>query len=106
MGNMYCNYDYIEFAYSIFILRREKIIAALIFNILALVVDYLYKRFIKTGATFKMLFDYKLFGFTDKDRYNGLSLSEIKRTIANIINRYPKSYKNKLRITENQKLRA
>ena len=78
------------------LLGEKKLIAALIFNILALVVDYLYKRFIKTGATFKMLFDYKLFGFTDKDRYNGLSLSEIKRTIANIINRYPKSYKKQV----------
>ena len=77
-------------------LGEKKIIAALIFNIFALVVDYLYKRFIKTGATFKMLFDYKLFRFADKDRYNGLSLSEIKRTIANIINRYPKSYKKQV----------
>ena len=74
-------------------LGEWKVLLALIFNILAIIVDYLHKRFIKTGATLKMLFDYKLFGFNEKDKYNGLSLPEIKHIIANIINRYPKSFK-------------
>ena len=87
-------------------LGEKKIIVALIFNIFALVVDYLYKRFIKTGAKFKMLFDYKLFGFTDKDGYNGLSLPEIKRTIAKIINRYPKSYKKQVENNGESKIKG
>lgn len=74
-------------------LGEWKIIIALFFNILAIVVDCLYKRFIKTGATLKMLFDYKLFGFDEKDKYNGLSIPEIKHIVAKIINRYPKSFK-------------
>lgn len=83
-----------------------KLIVAISINIIALTVDYFYKQFIKIGATLKMLFDYKLFGFTDKDSYNGLSLSEIKHTIATIINRYPKSYKKQVENNGKSKIKG
>lgn len=88
------------------LLGEGKIIVAIIFNIIALFVDCLYIRFIKTGATLKMLFDYKLFEFSDKDKYNGFSLSEIKRIIANIINRYPKSFKKQIENNGESKIKG
>lgn len=69
-----------------------KYLIAAVINTLILVVDLAANRYIKTGAAYKMRFDYVLFQFSDIKNYHGYTIDELREKTARIISRHQKRY--------------
>ncbi len=74
-------------------LGEKKAVIGAIITLVTILIDSKKKCFVKLGAAFKTLFDYKLFGFDTSDNYNGIGIEELKNKIGIITTRYPKSFK-------------
>ena len=77
-------------------LGSYKVIWIVIINLLAIVIDVFYGKLIQIGAACKMLFDYKLFNFSEVSNYQGLTLEKIYQQVAKTIMRYKKSYESQI----------
>lgn len=73
-------------------LGTNKAIIGAMITLITILIDSKKKYFVKLGAAFKTLFDYKLFGFETSDKFNGIYLEELKSKIGIITTRYPKSF--------------
>lgn len=69
-----------------------KYLIAAVINTLILVVDLAANRYIKTGAAYKMRFDYVLFRFSNREKYQGYKMDELRGKAAGIIRRHHKKH--------------
>ena len=78
------------------VLGNKKLIIAGMLNIIGIVIDFFFLRFVQLGAAYKMRFDYLLFELPGKNDYQGITTQQLDRITATITRRYKKRYNTEI----------